>query len=62
MERRIIVDEIIILINQHFGSFKFKLNENTRIEEDLDITGDEAVRFIQLLSDQYDLALSLIHI
>lgn len=45
-----IKEQLIVFIRQEIGKFKKRIDSLTKIEDDLGITGDEAIELIQSIS------------
>ena len=54
----LISNEILLLIEDKMGKYKFPLNECTSLEKDLGMTGDDAVEFIMEFSEKFNIDIS----
>jgi transcriptional regulator with XRE-family HTH domain len=47
--------KLIHLIREEIGEFKIEINSLTQIENDLGVTGDDAIELIQKIATLYDI-------
>jgi hypothetical protein len=49
------IDQLIQFIREEIGEFKVEINSLTQIEDDLGVTGDEAIDLIQKISKKFNI-------
>ena len=53
-----IFNQIVQLIIDKRGKYKFPITEKTTLEDDLGISGDDAIEFLDAFSDKFNIDLS----
>lgn len=58
MKQEEINESLILFIREEIGEFKRQINSTTQIEEDLGVTGDDAICLIRDIANRYDVDIS----